>query len=116
MSTKEMIHFEHNGVKYAMTEEQIDAAHSYRKHQLRLEDAERQLDILVFNDEEADPDDPENEQLKADFAEQYGISYEEAVAKPMLEKFVEKFEDDFDCNVNENGQWQNAIYAVLKGV
>ena len=30
-----------------------------------------------------------------------------------LECIIERFEDDFDCNVDENTQWQNAIKTVI---
>lgn len=41
----DMVSFECNGVKYNMTEQEIEAAYRYRLHQYRMEDARRQLNM-----------------------------------------------------------------------
>lgn len=106
------IRFSHLGVQYEMTTEQIEAAYRYQLHQYRLADAARQLSILAFGLD--DPDELDENTRKEDeqtFLDTYGLSYEEA--KDMLELFAERFEDDFDCNVDENSAWQNAITNCL---
>ena len=112
-SGTDMVNFEYNGVEYAMTKRQIEAAYRYRLHQYRLKDAQRYLNILVFGDDGSDFNDPESEQAKLDFAERYGISYEDASSNDMLEEYVRRFEGRFDCNCDENSQWEAAILAVL---
>lgn len=113
-SRADMVHFEHNGVKYAMTEQEIEAAYRYQERQYRLKDAKRQVNIFVFGVDEGGFDGPVSVQLKKDFTEEYGISYEEAVSEDMLEEYLRRFENRFDCNYDENSQWEAAIRAVLR--
>lgn len=109
-----VVRFEHNGVQYAMTEQEIEAAYRYQEHQYRLKDAEVHLNFLAFGyDDGSDFDDPESQRAKAGFAEKYGISYEEAASDEMLEEYLQRFEDLFDCNASENSVWEAAILSVL---
>lgn len=111
----DVVNFEYNGVKYAMTEQEIEAAYRYREHQYRLEDARRQFNTIVFgSDGESGLDDLEREQARTDFVERYGIGYEEASSDDMLEEYLRRFENRFDCNQDENSQWEAAIMAVLE--
>lgn len=110
----DMVNFEYNGVQYAMTEQEIEAAYRYRLYQYRLEDAKRHLNTLVFGvDDGSSFDGPESEQAKSDFTERYSISYEEASSDDMLDEYVRRFESRFDCNCDENSQWEAAILAAL---
>lgn len=110
----DVVNFEHNGVKYAMTEQEIEAAYRYRLHQYRLEDARRHLNIFVFGvDDGSAFDDPEYEEDRANFAVEYGITYSFAMSDEMLEEYVRRFEDSFDCNCDENRQWEAAILGAL---
>lgn len=111
------INIEFNGKVFALTEDEIEAAYRYQKHQYLLEDAERQLNTLVFGTDDGSTfDGPDDDQAKDDFVEEYGIGYDEACSKPMLEAYVAQYLDDQDCNisVDENTQWQNAIQTVLE--
>ena len=113
-SGPDVVNFEYDGVKYAMTEQEIEAAYRYRERQYRLQDAESHLNILVFGvDDGSDFDDPEDEEAKRYFSEDYGISYEEAMSEDMLNEYLRRFENRFDCNYDENSQWEAAIRAVL---
>lgn len=74
----DLVHFEHDGVKYAMTEQEIEAAYRYQEHQYRLRDAKRHLNILVFGyDDESDFNGPEHQEEKDRFFWEYGIKYED---------------------------------------
>ena len=112
------IEFEYNSVKYAMTEQEIEAAYRYQEHQYRLQDAKRHLNILAFGlcDDESGFDVPAYDEQKNYFAEIYGISYDQAMTDDMLEAYLDQFEDDFDCNTDENSLWEDAIRAVLKAL
>lgn len=111
----DVINFEHNGVKYVMTEQEIEAAYRYREHQYRLEDARRQFNTIVFGSDGASGlDDLKSKQAKADFSVRYGIGCEEASSDDMLEEYLRRFENRFDCNQDENSQWEAAILAVLE--
>lgn len=113
-SGSSVVNFEHNGVKYAMTEQEIEAAYRYQERQYRLQDAKSHLNILVFGvDDGSDFDDPEDEENQRYFSENYGISYEEATSEDMLKEYLRRFEDRFDCDHDENSQWEAAIRAVL---
>lgn len=115
MSNK--VEFEHNGKKYAMTEDEITAAYWYKDRQYRKEDALRQLRYLVFDGYEVDDEDNEEdgiEDRKRWFETVYHITYEEACE--MVDDFVDTFEDFADCNVDENQTWHDAIVEVLEEV
>lgn len=114
-SPENVVHFEYNGVQYNMTEDEVEAAYRYQLRRYRLQDAQRQLDVLVYgSDGDIDTEDTESEQARACFAEQYGIGYEKASTDDMLEEYLRRFENRFDCNYDENSQWEAAIIAVLE--
>ena len=111
--------FTHNGVAYSMTEEQIEAAYEYQRHQFLLSDAEDHLRALCFgwdSGEEYNPGDkPKNghiSELLGFFEEEYGISFDEAMRH--LESYVVKFETSFNQNLSEDEQWDYAIQMVIK--
>lgn len=112
-----LILFMHNGKAFCMTAEEIEAAYRYQEHYYRLEDAKSHLKKLVFGcDDGSDFDDPEDQQTKDDFAEEYGISYDQAVSENMLEEYLLRFGERFDCNQDENSQWEAVIKAALNDV
>lgn len=110
-----LITFTHDGKQYTMTAEQIEAAYRYQQRQYRLEDAKRQLNTLIFGcDDGSDFDRPEEgEKEKEWFQSEYCITYAEAADDEMLEEFTRRFENRLDCNLDENGQWEAAVKAVL---
>lgn len=114
-----VIKFEHDGVGYAMTEQEIEAAYEYRKRQLRLLDAKRHLNTLFYGveEEEIDPNDPDcplDYQQASDFSIRYSVSYEQAVSEELLERYVKRYESRFDCAYGEDDLWEAAIVAVLE--
>lgn len=112
--TKKEVCFEYNGMRYTMTEQEIEAAYRYQERRYRLQDAKRHLDIIVFGLDDGDAlDDPESKEAMAYFAKQYGISYEEASSDKMLEEYLRRFEGRFDCNYDENSQWEASILSAL---
>ena len=119
-TAKEVVRFTHNGVDYAMTRDEIDAAYDFVKREFLEEDALRQLDYFIFGYSEPsigeNPDlatDREREDL-ASFEDKYGISYAEA--KDLKSSFVASFMSRSDCNIPENDLWHEAIYRVLNGL
>lgn len=119
-TAKEVVRFTHNGVDYAMTRDEIDAAYDFVKREFLEEDALRQLDYFIFGYSEPfigeDPDsapDGEIEDLN-DFERKFGISYAEA--KNLKSSFVASFMSCSDCNIPENDLWHEAIYRVLDGL
>ncbi len=54
--TDAVIRFMHNGIEYAMTEAEIEAAYRYREHLNRLSDAEMQVKIFVYGYDAAEYD------------------------------------------------------------
>lgn len=115
----DLVRFEYNGVKYAMTEAEIEAAYRYQESRYRKDDAKRQLDYFVFGYDklgfDGNPDNASVGELEdmADFEERYGISY--SAAKELVDSFEAEFYAIFDCNVPENDLWHTAIEEVLKG-
>lgn len=106
-----LIKFTHLGVEYEMTAEQIEAAYRYQKRQNRKQDAERQFLDFVYGD---DPNNLELIDLQTQenyFLEEYGFSVEDGLK--MLDAFVDRYEDLFDCNADENATWHDAIEQEL---
>lgn len=113
----ELIHFEHKGVKYAMTRAEIDAAAAFVERENREEDALSQLNYFIFGyDGPAFGDNPEDAEASeaedlAAFEEQYEISYLDA--RKLKTHFAAVFMSCTDCNRAENDLWHDAIACVL---
>ena len=105
------IQFTWNGKTYTMTSAEIEAAYRHQLHAYRMQDAERHINNLVFDEDEHDPDSEYQKQAIDEFNNSHGCTY--AALMDGLECIIERFEDDFDCNVDENTQWQNAIKNVI---
>ena len=103
--------FTYNGKVYDLSEDQIEAAYRYQLHQYRLADAERQFKNIVYGSDPDWLDEKECKQAENCFLNEYGIPVSEGLT--MLEDFVQQFENDFDCNMDENSMWENAITTVL---
>jgi hypothetical protein len=103
--------FDHLGVFYEMTAEEIEAAYRYQQRQYRLEDAERQFLLFVYGCDPGELNHGELEYQEFDFEERYGVSVSDGLA--MLDAFVDRYEDLMDCNVAENDTWRNAIQEEL---
>lgn len=97
METK--IQFIHDGVTYAMTEAEIEAAYRYRLHGYLVEDAQNHLDNMTEDG--------------SAFETEYGITVKEAYADDMLDRYVAQYERCHDCDIDENSQWEVAISNVL---
>ena len=109
-----LTHFEYDGTEYALTEKEIEGAYRYRLRQCRLEDAKRHLRILALNvDDVGCLTDAEVAVKKQDFERRYGVSLEDASAPDMLSEYLRRFESRFNCDYDENTQWEAAIEAVL---
>lgn len=114
----DLVHFEYDGKKYAMTEAEIEAAYRYKESQFRKEDAVRQLNYFVFGYDKpgfsGDPDDASVSEMEdiTDFECRYGISF--ADAQRLADSFEAEFCAIFDCNVPENDLWHTAIATVLE--
>lgn len=108
------VEFEYNGKKYVMSKEEIEAAYWYKDRQYRMEDALRQLNQFIFNEDDPVDEGASVDEKKRWFECVYLITYEEACE--MLDDFVDTFEDFADCNVDENQTWHDAIEEVLEEV
>lgn len=76
-----------------------------------FEDAERQL-YTYFGISEGSDEDPE---IREEFRERYGCTIEELCAPKVgfLQRIVEYFKNEQDCNVADNIIWENGIKTVL---
>jgi hypothetical protein len=107
-----MPYINYHNKTFFLSEEQIEAAYRYQLHQYRLNDAERQLMFIVYGNElDWECTEEEHKQAEEAFLQKYGFPVSEGLT--MLEDFVQQFENDFDCNMDENSMWENAITTVL---
>lgn len=105
--------FFHNGKRYEMTDEQIEAAYRFRERQFRYQDAKDQIDKFIYGIDPEALSHGDVEFQEMHFIEKYHMEPAEAYAK--IEKIVARYEKDADCNVDENSRWENAIWSVLTG-
>lgn len=108
--------FEYNGKMYSMTEQEIEAAYVYRTQQYMLSDARMHLNTVAFGCANASCiySTETLEEEKQKFLGNYGITFEEASSPKMLERFIDKYTENWDSNESDYGMWQHAIKDVLK--
>lgn len=105
--------FFHNGKRYEMTDDQLEAAYRFRQRQYLYMDAKVHLGQFIYG---VDPEalaEEEAERLEMEFMGKYRMMPSDAYSK--IGKIVSRFEKDADCNVDENSRWENAITAILTG-
>jgi len=93
-----------------LSPEEMRRIYDSQAHEYLLEDAERQLrEYAEYHSYVADSE---------DFFDEFGFTVDEASDQNsdcyLLERFVERYADEFDCNVCENDLWFAAIDSVLK--
>ena len=113
-----MITFEYEDKSYTMSEEAIEAAYRYQQRQYMLNDAESHLRALAFgwgSEDDYTPGeevvDEEIQNALEEFEAEYGVPFDEALKH--LEEYVMRFNDNFNQELSEDDQWDNAIEAVL---
>lgn len=95
------MNIERNGTTIELTADEVEKAYREQLKNCRKQDAARHLNDM-FGDE------PE------EFAQEYGVKLDALMVDDgFLDVAVERFEDDFDCNISENMMWENAITNVL---
>lgn len=103
--------FEHNGVIYEMTADEIEAAYRYQERMHRLADAKRHFLEFAYGCDPDELDHADREYQEFSFEEEHGFPISEGLL--MLDEFVDRYEDLIDCNVAENDTWRNAIQEEL---
>lgn len=106
-----VIVFEHNGVLYEMTADEIEAAYRYQERMNRLCDAKRQFLEFAYGCDPDELDHGDREYQEISFEEEHGFPISDGLL--MLDAFVDRYEDLCDCNVAENDTWRNAIQEEL---
>lgn len=95
------MNIERNGTTIELTADEVEEVYREQLKNYRKQDAARHLNDM-FGDE------PEK------FAQEYGVELGDLMADDgFLDVAVERFEDDFDCNISENMMWENVITNVL---
>lgn len=99
---------------YELTPEELEQAYREQERNYRLADAARQL-ANYYGEEINEPWEAEAAEA---FRRELGCSFE-AACDPncpdyLLDAIVEGFEDNFDCNVDENQQFETAIQRLIQ--
>ena len=90
-----------------LTEQEIERVFRYQDMEYMKEDARHHLLAYVNYDEE-------DEELKAEFKEEYGLDFDELINnEDVLETLAENFSEEQDCNVTENSTWDDVIDKYL---
>lgn len=105
-------------VEITLTEDEMYEAYQAQQEQSRLQDALDHFDEFVFGDGPEALEETKVEQKKRRFQERYGFSYDEAV-DPKSEHYVlgeaaRRFRNKYDCEIDENTQWEVVIEDLLE--
>lgn len=96
-------------------ENTLEFLYRYQEYEYRKEDAKRQLNYLVFGDE-GDPDNMSFEDWAKAVQPFLDESYPNVTPREAIDAipaYIQRFDDRFDCNTDENTQWELAIKAEL---
>ena len=105
-----------NGVEIVLSDEELEAAYREREHQYRRMDCTIHLAEYFGIDVEADDVNATGDYER--FFRVFGCTFIDAVSLDskhcVLDLLIERFNDRFDVNIDENGQWENAISEVVR--
>lgn len=107
------IEFEHLGVKYEMTAEQIEAAFRYQQRQYRRMDAKYQLMVFIYGEDFDGLPKVDRFYSEELFFDKYNMTAADAFT--LLDIICDRFDKEERCDVDENSVWDYAISAVLNG-
>lgn len=105
-----------NGAEIELSDEELEAAYREREHQYRCMDCTTHLAEYFGIDTEADDVNATGDYER--FFKVFGCTFLDAVSLDsdncVLDLLVERFNDRFDANIDENGQWENAIDEIVR--
>ena len=105
-----------NGIEIELSDEELEAAYREREQQYRRMDCTVHLAEYFGIDVEADDVNATGDYER--FFRVFGCTFIDAVSLDskycVLDLLVERFNDRFDANIDENGQWENAIDEVVR--
>lgn len=102
-------------VPYNSPVDSLELIYRYREYEYRREDARHQLDYLIFGDE-GDPESLTEEEWTKEAQPFFNENYPNVTPTEALQaipQYIERFADGFDCNIDENSRWEQAIRDEL---
>lgn len=105
-------------VEITLSDDEMYEVYQAQQERFRLRDAQDHFDEFVFGADPEALDEARVEQEKQRFQERYGFSYDEAV-DPKSEHYVlgeaaRRFRNKYDCEIDENTQWEVVIEDLLE--
>ena len=105
-------------VEITLTDEEVYEVYQAQQEQFRLQDAREHFDEVVFGADLEALEEDAVEQEKQRFLDQYGFSYDEAVDPGskhyVLGEAARRFRNKYDCEIDENSQWEAVIEYLLE--
>lgn len=105
-------------VEISLTDDEVYEVYEAQQEQFRLQDAREHLDEFVFGGDPEVLEEDAVEREKQRFLEQHGFSYDEAVDPAskhyVLEEAARRFRNKYDCEIDENSQWEAVIEYLLE--
>lgn len=105
-------------VEVTLTDVEVYEVYQAQKEQSRLQDAKVHLDEIIFGTDPERLEEKDAERKKQRFQEQYGFSYDEAIDPEskhfVLEEAARRFRDKYDCEIDEESQWETVIEYLLE--
>lgn len=107
---------ERNGTEFELTEEELEAAYRERELEYRRMDCTVHLAEYFGIDVEADDVNATGDYKR--FFKVFGCTFLDAVSLDskhcVFDLLIERFNDRFDANIDENGQWENVIDEIVR--
>lgn len=107
-------------VEITLSDDEVYEVYQAQQERFRLQDARDHFDELVFGTDPEALEEEDVHQEKQRFQAQYGFNYDEAVDPEsqhfVLERAIQRFQARFNCENDENAQWEAAIQYVLDEV
>lgn len=105
-------------VEITLSDDEMYEVYQAQQERFRLRDAQDHFDEFVFGADPEALDEARVEQEKQRFQERYGFSYDEAVDPKsehyVLEEAARRFRNKYDCEIDENTQWEAVIEYLLE--
>lgn len=105
-------------VEITLSDDEMYEVYQAQQERFRLRDAQDHFDEFVFGADPEALDEARVEQEKQRFQERYGFSYDEADDPKsehyVLEEAARRFRNKYDCEIDENTQWEAVIEYLLE--
>ena len=107
-------------VEIVLSDAEVYAIYEAQLKLFQVQDAKEHLDAFVFGTDPDALDEASVKEEKGKFQKRYGFSYDEAIDPNsphfVLEEASRRFRGKYNCEIDENTQWEFVIENLLKNM